>query len=313
MLIAACAGTEFFLASFVAVIGIDRFWGRRSLMIFGASGMTLCMVLLTIFKFLNTQPTLIAGTVFIFVYLTFFAIGWQGTAWLYQVEIIPLRIRGPANALSTSANWLLNFVVVLIAPVAFHTIGYKTYIIFACTNFVALPLVYFLYPETGYRSLEEVDVIFHAASLGPNPWLNVRKIAANEPLWYGKDGEESFNYEDSAWHARHVRFSDEIKESDGGSHSLSGSHTLQGSGSSGWSPSGGAGKTKTLGATSGSGSGTGTGTGSGSGSDEGTFAAEPENEKPYDPELEAAPAPVISRMGHDRASRDRGTRSAGRV
>lgn len=133
MLIAACAGTEFFLASFVAVIGIDRFWGRRSLLMFGASGMSVCMVLITIMTYLHLGNSLIAGTVFIFGYCTFFAIGWQGMAWLYQVEIIPLRIRGPANALSTAANWLFNFVVVLIAPVAFHNIGWKTYIIFAVT------------------------------------------------------------------------------------------------------------------------------------------------------------------------------------
>ena len=133
MLLAACAGTEFFLASFIAVIGIDRFWGRRSLLIFGASGMSASMIVITVMTYLDMHASLIAGTVFIFVYLTFFAIGWQGMAWLYQVEIIPLRIRGPANALSTSANWLINFVVVLIAPVAFHNIGYKTYIILAVT------------------------------------------------------------------------------------------------------------------------------------------------------------------------------------
>ena len=295
MLIAACAGTFFFLTSFVAVIGIDRFWGRRSLMLFGASGMCLCMVLLTIMQYLSRGGSLIAGTVFIFAYLAFFAIGWQGTAWLYQVEIIPLRIRGPANALSTSANWLTNFVVVLIAPVAFHTIGYRTYIIFAATNAAALPLIYLLYPETGYRSLEEVDVIFHAASLAPRPWLAVRRIAANEPLWYGKDGEEPFNYEDSDWHQRHVRFSDEIKDSDGAS------HTLQGSGSGGSSSD--APSAVKVG---------GMGMGMGASSDDSTLE-EKKSPAGYDPEVEAAPAPFVSRTSRERAGRDRGLRSAGRV
>ena len=133
MLIAARAGTEFFLASFVAVIGIDRFWGRRSLLIFGATGMSISMVVITVMAYLDDRASRIVATVFLFVYCSFFAIGWQGMAWLYQVEIIPLRIRGPANALSTSANWLMNFVVVLIAPVALNNIGYKTYIIFAAT------------------------------------------------------------------------------------------------------------------------------------------------------------------------------------
>lgn len=49
----------------------------------------------------------------------------------YPAEIVPLRIRAPANALSTSANWAFNFMVVMITPVAFSSIGYQTYIIFA--------------------------------------------------------------------------------------------------------------------------------------------------------------------------------------
>lgn len=130
-LLAGCCATELFLASFVTVIGIDRFWGRRTLTMFGSSGMCISMIILAIMSYLNSGSSHIVMVVFIFVYNTFFAIGWQGMAWLWAVELTPLRIRGPANALSTAANWLGNFVVVLIAPVAFHTIGYRTYIIFA--------------------------------------------------------------------------------------------------------------------------------------------------------------------------------------
>ncbi|KAK4984746.1 hypothetical protein LTR50_006425 [Elasticomyces elasticus] len=208
-LLAACLGTAFFLASFVAVVGIDRFWGRRSLMMFGATGMCICMVLLTVMIYLNSRGPDIAATVFYFAFCIFFAIGWQGMAWLYQVEIVPLRVRGPANALSTSANWLLNFAVVLIAPIALHNIGYKTYIIFAAINFAIIPAVYFFYPETGYRSLEEIDVIFASASQCPRPYLAVVRSAETEPLWYGKRGQaglyggaDGASYEKSDWHLR---------------------------------------------------------------------------------------------------------------
>jgi MFS family permease len=115
-LLASCSATTYFLASFVTVVGIDRFWGRRSLMMFGASGMSGCMILLTITQYLWTIKSIngarIASTVFLFGFSVFFAIGWQGMAWLYQVEIVPLRIRGPANALSTLGNWLVNFTYV---------------------------------------------------------------------------------------------------------------------------------------------------------------------------------------------------------
>lgn len=222
-LLAATVGTEYLLASAIPVIGIDRFWGRRSLMMFGASGMCVSMVILTAMLWLSNTAGNIVSTVFIFAYCTFFAIGWQGMAWLYQVEIVPLRIRGPANALSTAANWLVNYAVVQIAPVAFHNIGYRTYIIFAAFNFAIVPVIYFLYPETGFRSLEEVDVIFYNANNQPKPFLNVVKIAANEPLWYRKGSEESFHYEETEWHKKHLRFSDEVKTSEGGSTTLQGS------------------------------------------------------------------------------------------
>lgn len=86
--------------------------------------------------------------------------------WLYPAEIVPLRIRAPANGLSTSANWAFNFMVVMITPVSFSSIGYKTYIIFAVINAFIFPVVYFFYPETAYRSLEEIDTIFRKTPRG---------------------------------------------------------------------------------------------------------------------------------------------------
>lgn len=129
-LISAFNGTEYFLASWVAVFTIEKF-GRRTLMLFGAVGMSLSMVILAITDSLGTTAGNIACTVFLFVFNTFFAIGWLGMTWLYPAEIVPLKIRAPANALSTSSNWIFNFMVVMITPVAFANIGYQTYIIFA--------------------------------------------------------------------------------------------------------------------------------------------------------------------------------------
>jgi len=59
------------------------------------------------------------------------SIGWQGESWLWAVELIPLSIRGPANALATAANWLANFIVVLTCPIMFTNITWKTYVTYA--------------------------------------------------------------------------------------------------------------------------------------------------------------------------------------
>lgn len=129
-IIAACNGTEYFLASWIAVFTVEIF-GRRTLMLFGSIGMGISMIILTITKSLNTTPGNIATIVFFFVFNSCFAVGWLGMTWLYPAEITPLKIRAPANAVSTSANWTFNFLVVMITPVCFNLIGYKTYIIWA--------------------------------------------------------------------------------------------------------------------------------------------------------------------------------------
>jgi hypothetical protein len=58
----------------------------------------------------------------------------------------------------------------MITPPAFANLGYQTYIIFAVFNAALIPCVYFFFPETKGRSLEEMDVVFasaHAEGLNP--------------------------------------------------------------------------------------------------------------------------------------------------
>ena len=99
LLLAACCATWFFITSIVSVVGIDQYFGRRTLTMFGASGMCVCMIVLCGMKWLETETSHHAMTAFLFLYVALFSIGWQGMGWLWAVELVPLRIRGPANAL----------------------------------------------------------------------------------------------------------------------------------------------------------------------------------------------------------------------
>ena len=167
-------------------------------MLFGAAGMSGSMIILAVMtKIGGTTPGIIAAA-FLFIFNTFFAIGWLGMTWLYPAEIVPLKIRAPANALSTSANWAFNFMVVMITPVSFSSIGYKTYIIFAVINAFIFPVVYFFYPETAYRSLEEMDTIFRKTK----NIFTVVWTAKHEPYMYGKNGEVLIAYDESEEHFR---------------------------------------------------------------------------------------------------------------
>ncbi|KAI2470834.1 general substrate transporter [Annulohypoxylon bovei var. microspora] len=202
-LLAAINGTEYFIASWPAVFLVERV-GRRKLMLFGAAGQSISMAVLAgVNSAPDNKSAQAAAVAFLFVFNTFFAIGWLGMTWLYPAEITTLRTRAPANALSTSSNWIFNFLVVMITPIAFNSIGYQTYIIFAAINAFIVPTVYFFFPETAYRSLEEMDSIFHKVH-GAQGYFSVVHVAEMEPRRYGKNGELLIAYEETDEHKAHV-------------------------------------------------------------------------------------------------------------
>ncbi|OQV02557.1 hypothetical protein CLAIMM_07738 [Cladophialophora immunda] len=198
-ILAACNGTEYFLASWIAVFIIEKV-GRRKLMLFGAVGQSASMIVLAVMTNIGGKGPGIVAAMFLFIFNTFFAVGWLGMTWLYPSEIVPLKIRAPSSALSTSANWVFNFMVVMITPVSFSSIKWKTYLVFAVINAAMVPVVYFFYPETAYRSLEEMDTIFHKTkNIFTAVWT-----AKHEPHRYGKRGEVLIDYEETGEHQRRL-------------------------------------------------------------------------------------------------------------
>ncbi|KAF3763326.1 general substrate transporter [Cryphonectria parasitica EP155] len=160
-IIAASVFTWQTLCSPIGVLTVDRF-GRRKLMLFAAAGMGICMAIIAGGSSQpNNNSAIAAAAAFIFMFSFFFPTGFLGLTFLYAAEIAPLSHRSSITAISTGSAWLFNFVVAEITPVGFSTIGYRYPIVYACINlFLTLPSVYFLFPETSGRHLEEVDLIF---------------------------------------------------------------------------------------------------------------------------------------------------------
>ena len=113
---------------------------------------------------------------------------------MWAVELVPLSIRGPANALSTAASWLASFLVVFTAPIMFTNITWLTYAVYACLNFTWVPVIYFFYPETGRRTLEEIDILFKTASENGRPWRSVAPIAKVKHRWFDRNGDPTDSY-----------------------------------------------------------------------------------------------------------------------
>lgn len=96
---------------------------------------------------------------------------------------------------------IAQFLVVMVTPPAFANIGYQTYIIYAVINAFMVPCVYFFYPETAYRSLEEMDEIFQDCH-GFKGAFDVVKVAKAKPQRYDKHGELLINYDETDYALR---------------------------------------------------------------------------------------------------------------
>ncbi|KAL2009276.1 hypothetical protein VTN00DRAFT_7470 [Thermoascus crustaceus] len=134
--------------------------GRRKLFLYGTIGQCLSMVITFACLIPNTPSAAKGAAVGLFTYIASFGATWLPLPWLYPAEISPVKTRAKANALSTCTNWLFNFLIVMVTPIMIAGIHWGTYLFFCVVNACFLPIIYFFYPETARRSLEEIDLIF---------------------------------------------------------------------------------------------------------------------------------------------------------
>ncbi|GAA6062691.1 hypothetical protein JCM10212_004749 [Sporobolomyces blumeae] len=208
-LMGAVLSTEYFVAAALTTTFVDRL-GRRPTMIAGAIGCGLAFVVATALVYQSDRGSKACAwgaVAMYFVYNTSFAFGWLGQTWLYPAEITSVAIRAQANGLSTVANWLFNFVIVMVTPPGFANIGNWLYLVFAIINLgVILPSVYLFFPETAGRSLEEIDVIF--AEVYADPSLGYVKHSKTRPSTSGRELDAAL---ETALRAGKVRQSGQVQ------------------------------------------------------------------------------------------------------
>lgn len=138
-LMAGYLQTWFFIASFIPWALIDRF-GRRPLMLSMISLMAAVMAVQAslIYQVQNGTSVAhsagIAAAAMLFVFQGAFTVGFQATVWVYPTEILPLRLRQRGSSISTACNWIFNYMIAQVTPIAISNIGWRTYIIFAVLN-----------------------------------------------------------------------------------------------------------------------------------------------------------------------------------
>lgn len=156
--------TWFFVVSFIPWVLIDRI-GRKPLFLSIISFMAGVMAVQAglIYQVENdtshAHNAAIGAAVMLFVFQGAFTVRFQATVWVYPSKILPLRLRQRGSSLSTAANWIFNYMIVQITPIAIENIGWRTYIIFAVLNTVWVPIIFF-FPETKGLELKDVDRLF---------------------------------------------------------------------------------------------------------------------------------------------------------
>lgn len=162
---------------------IDRI-GRRMLML---SGAVICMVLhFTIAGIMASEGHYVdevngnsnlrweiagaAGKGVIacsYIFVGIYGLTWAPVAWIYCSEVFPLKYRAKGVGLSAATNWAFNFALAYFVAPAFTNIQWRTYIIFGVFCAAMTVWVFFLYPETVGKSLEEIDYLFESKV---SPW-----------------------------------------------------------------------------------------------------------------------------------------------
>lgn len=174
--LAASAQLVLILGAFCCAYTVDRF-GRRKLMLGSAAGQSICFAFMAGLTSHPDNAATLKTTVF-FIYLFFFVyvLGFLGIPFLYASEVAPTHLRAPTCGLSTATSWLFNFLVAEITPIAFNNIGWRYFLVYCCLNAAFVPTVYFFFPETAGRSLEEIDAIFESSKSIFDPVPVARKL-----------------------------------------------------------------------------------------------------------------------------------------
>ncbi|KAF9539152.1 hypothetical protein EC957_005763 [Mortierella hygrophila] len=182
-----------------AILFIDR-WGRRPVLVIGSTFMALWLFLIgglmgrfgspivsdnqtTTWAIQDNPSASHAVIACSYLFVCSFAISWGPVSWTYPAEIYPMRIRAKAVSLSTASNWAFNFALAYAVPPLLQSIQYRTYFIFAAFCVGMTVHVFFMFPETKGRTLEEMDELF-------NSNIPAWKTAAQPPSRLDHDIEE---------------------------------------------------------------------------------------------------------------------------
>ncbi|KAJ5185313.1 Major facilitator superfamily domain general substrate transporter [Penicillium cf. griseofulvum] len=152
-----------FLLAGAGALASERY-GRRILWLISTVAMIVFLSMSTLAAGLFAERHLSAAGLavvsLLFLFFGAYDIAYAPLFLSYPAEILPFQLRAKGIAVTLSADAVACFFNQYVNPVAFTAIAWKYYCVFLGSLVMFLVLIYFLFPETKGRSLEEVAMIF---------------------------------------------------------------------------------------------------------------------------------------------------------
>lgn len=139
-------------------------YGRRKLWLLSTASMLLFLCITTITAGLFQEKHITAAGIAVvpmmFLFFAGFDIAYASLFIAYPAEILPFQLRAKGLAVTLSTDAVACFFNQYVNPVAFSALQWKYYFVYVGCLIAFLTLIYFLFPETKGRSLEEISKIF---------------------------------------------------------------------------------------------------------------------------------------------------------
>lgn len=152
-----------FILSIAGAIASERF-GRRVMWLTATAMMFTFLSVTTIVAALFAERDIpeagVAVVPMLFLFFGSYDLAYAPLFIAYPAEILPFQLRAKGLAITLTTDAIACFFNQYVNPIAFAALQWKYYCLYIGTLSMFFALVYFLFPETKGRSLEEVSEIF---------------------------------------------------------------------------------------------------------------------------------------------------------
>lgn len=144
-----------FIFTLLAINFIDKV-GRRKLMFVGSIGMIVALSLVS-YAFFSGNIAGMTVTVYLMLFIAFFAFSQGAVIWVFISEIFPNEVRAKGQTLGSLTHWIMAAIITFCFPALTELLGGGyTFLIFAFCMVLQLLYVWKLMPETKGKSLEDM-------------------------------------------------------------------------------------------------------------------------------------------------------------